>query len=101
MRVLLMFDLPVLTSTNRRDYRKFKKFLITTGFYMLQESVYCKMVLNSTAANTVVKSVKDNAPQNGLVQTLIITEKQFSNMELISGEFETDVINNDQRVIDL
>lgn len=43
MRILVMFDLPVITDTDRREYRKFRKFLILNGFLMLQESVYCKI----------------------------------------------------------
>ncbi|WP_459592815.1 CRISPR-associated endonuclease Cas2 [Enterococcus cecorum] len=44
MRILVFFDLPVLSLEQRRDYRSFRKFLIKDGFIMLQESVYCKMV---------------------------------------------------------
>ena len=37
MRVLVFFDLPVLTEANRRDYRIFRKYLIKSGFMMIQE----------------------------------------------------------------
>ena len=47
MRILVMFDLPVQTSLDRREYTKFRKHLIKSGFFMLQESVYCKISLNS------------------------------------------------------
>ena len=46
MRVIVFFDLPTLTSENRREYTKFRKFLIKNGFLMMQESVYTKMALN-------------------------------------------------------
>ena len=46
MRMIVFFDLPVLTSKQRRDYREFRKFLLKSGFLMLQESVYCKLVQN-------------------------------------------------------
>nr|WP_302688853.1 CRISPR-associated endonuclease Cas2 [uncultured Veillonella sp.] len=35
MRVLVMFDLPVATSADRKAYRTFRKFLLSTGFYMM------------------------------------------------------------------
>lgn len=35
MRTFVFFDLPVLTVDERREYRKFRKFLIKTGFVML------------------------------------------------------------------
>ena len=33
MRVIVFFDLPVLTESNRREYRTFRKFLIKNRFY--------------------------------------------------------------------
>ena len=30
---------------------------------------------------------------------LIITEKQFQNMEIITGEYSTDVIDSDERLV--
>lgn len=53
MRVLVFFDLPVITAENRRAYVKFRKFLLKNGFLMLQESVYCKLALNGTAVNGI------------------------------------------------
>ena len=56
MRILVMFDLPVITDTDRREYRKFRKFLILNGFLMLQESVYCKIAQNSVVADGIVEN---------------------------------------------
>lgn len=39
MRLMVMFDLPVITSEDRRNYRQFRKLLINEGFLMIQESV--------------------------------------------------------------
>lgn len=99
MRLIVFFDLPVETSSDRRNYRKFRKFLIKSGFHMMQESVYAKMVLNGTKANTIISSVKKNKPPRGKVQLLKITEKQFSRIEYIVGEATTDVIDTDERTI--
>ena len=99
MRVLVFFDLPVETLDNRRDYVKFRKFLIKRGFLMLQESVYCKLALNQTASATIVKSVKENKPSEGLVQILVVTEKQFSKMECIVGEKKSTIIDSDERLV--
>ena len=67
MRILVFFDLPVLTEKERRDYRQFRKFLIRSGFMMMQESVYCKLAQNSTAAEIIIDNVKKNKPGDGLV----------------------------------
>lgn len=58
MRVMVMFDLPVLTSSQRKEYRQFRKHLIQNGFVMIQESIYCKLVQNANAADSIVNKVK-------------------------------------------
>lgn len=99
MRVIVMFDLPVLKESERRAYRLFRKFLIKNGFLMLQESIYCKLAQNSTAADSIVENVKKNKPDVGLVQLLKITEKQYAKMEYIVGENTSDVLDNDERLV--
>ena len=99
MRIIVMFDLPVTTASNRREYTRFRKYLIKNGFLMMQESVYCKLAQNSTAADLIVQNVKKNKPISGLVQTLRITEKQFSRMEYIVGEKTNEVLDSDERIV--
>ncbi len=99
MRVLVFFDLPVTTSENRRAYSKFRKFLLKNGFMMLQESVYCKLALNGTAVNAIVDNVHKNKPEEGLVQLLTVTEKQYSKMDIIIGEMKSEVLNSDERLV--
>ena len=53
MRMLVFFDLPTETSSDRRNYRRFRRFLVKNGFLMMQESVYCKLLVNSTAQGTM------------------------------------------------
>lgn len=99
MRVLVFFDLPTATKNDRREYMHFRKFLISNGFLMLQESVYCKLALNTTVADNIVLNVKKNKPKKGLVQLLTITEKQYSRMEFILGEVSSDTLNSDERMV--
>lgn len=86
---------------DRRSYRQFRKMLIKNGFLMLQESVYCKLLLNTSAEKTAAEVVRKNKPPKGLVQMLTITEKQFAKMEWVVGEFHSEVIDTDERVIEL
>lgn len=99
MRVMVFFDLPVLTEKNRKDYRAFRKFLIKSGFLMLQESVYCKLAQNATVADTILENVRKNKPNVGLVQVLRVTEKQYAKMELVVGESNSTVIDTDERLV--
>jgi len=86
MRVIVFFDLPVETTEDKRNYRKFRKFLMKSGFLMLQESVYAKLALNYTQVEQIIADVKKQKPSKGSVQILSVTEKQFSKMEHISGK---------------
>lgn len=99
MRIIVFFDLPTVTATDRREYNRFRKILIKNGFVMLQESVYSRIVLNPSAQKSVQSLLRKNKPSTGLVQMLAITEKQFSAMEFIVGEHKTDVIESDERMI--
>ena len=99
MRVLVMFDLPVVTAHDRREYAKFRKYLLKSGFLMLQESVYCKLVLNSTMADSLVDNLRKNKPESGLVQALKITEKQYEKMEFIVGTNCSEVLDSDERLV--
>ncbi|MGN0383628.1 MAG: CRISPR-associated endonuclease Cas2 [Eubacterium sp.] len=99
MRILVMFDLPVVTSAERKEYAKFRKYLIKSGFLMIQESVYCKLSPNSTLADAVIENVRKNKPEKGLVQVLRVTEKQYAKMEYIVGEGRTEVLSSDDRLV--
>ena len=99
MRVLVFFDLPVLTEANRRDYRIFRKYLVKSGFMMIQESVYCKLAQNSSVADTLVENIKKNKPSEGLVQVLRVTGKQYNKLDFIVGENTGDVLSTDERLV--
>ena len=90
MRVLVFFDLPVITGEQRRAYVKFRKFLLKSGFMMLQESVYCKLALNGTVVRGIVDNVHKNKPTEGLVQLLTVTEKQYAKIDIIVGEVKVE-----------
>ena len=99
MRVIVFFDMPTETASDRREYSKFRKFLIKNGFMMMQESVYIKLTLNQTSARLLVDSIKRSKPTVGLVQVLVITEKQFQRIETITGEPNRTVLDSDDGVI--
>lgn len=99
MRILVMFDLPVITAAERKEYARFRKYLIKSGFLMMQESIYCKMSPNSTLADAVIENVRKNKPEKGLVQVLRVTEKQYAKMEFIVGEGKSEVLSSDERLV--
>lgn len=99
MRVIVMFDLPVVTSVDRREYSRFRKYLIKNGFLMMQESIYTKLAQNSTAADIITDNIRKNKPAAGLVQVMRVTEKQYSKMDYIIGEHFSEVLESDNRLV--
>lgn len=99
MRVIIFFDLPTVTSSELKEYRKFRKFLIKNGFLMMQESVYCKIASNTNTADALIENVRRNKPHDGVVQALKITEKQYSNIDYIVGSFRSEVLDTTDRIV--
>ncbi|MCX4374609.1 MAG: CRISPR-associated endonuclease Cas2 [Lachnospiraceae bacterium] len=99
MRVIVLFDLPVTTAAQRREYTRFRKFLLKSGFVMQQESVYSKLALNTTVAQRIAENVRKSKPNEGLVQMLTITEKQYSRMEILVGETKSEILQSDERLV--
>lgn len=99
MRVIVFFDLPVGTAAERREYTRFRKGLVKDGFLMMQESVYCKLALNPTAANSIMDAVRARKPAKGLIQMLVVTERQFSRMEFVLGEYRSQIIDDEKRLV--
>lgn len=99
MRVIVFFDLPVVTGEERKAYTQFRKFLLKSGFMMVQESVYCKLALNGSAVNSIIDNVHKNSPDKGLIQILTITEKQYSKMDMIIGDLKSEILDSDERLV--
>lgn len=99
MRMIVFFDLPTETAEDRRAYRRFRTGLIKNGFIMMQESVYCRLLLNATAERTAREAIRRLRPPSGLVQIMTVTEKQFSRIEYLTGEFHSDIISTDERTV--
>lgn len=99
MRVMVLFDLPMKTTAERRSYSHFRKYLLKQGFIMLQQSVYTKIVLSLTAAKVIMEKIRENKPAKGLVQMITITEKQYARMESVVGEYQTATIETTDRLV--
>ncbi len=99
MRTIVFFDLPNIYLKDRKNYQKFRKYLINEGFVMMQESVYSKIVLNAQQSILLVNRIKRNAPRKGIIQVMTITEKQYAQIEYIIGESQTKIIDSEEKLI--
>lgn len=93
MRLLVMFDMPVETKKQRKEYAKFRKALINNGFMMLQYSVYTRYCNNDTDTEKFIKRVMSFKPKYGNVRMIKITENQFEKMILVVGERDEQELN--------
>lgn len=99
MRLVVMFDLPTETAKERRVYRKFRKALINEGFLMMQYSVYSRVCVTRKSATFLENKIAAIAPEKGLIQSFMMTEKQYSDMHYITGKRSRDVRNSAERTI--
>jgi CRISPR-associated protein Cas2 len=94
-----MFDLPVETAKQRKQYRQFRKSLINEGFLMIQYSVYVRVCVTKKSATLMENRIKTFLPENGTIQALTLTEKQYNDMHFLVGDRVEDVRNNSDRTV--
>jgi CRISPR-associated protein Cas2 len=99
MRLMVMFDLPTETSKQRKQYRQFRKKLINEGVIMIQYSVYVRVCTTKSAAGFLEKRIKDFLPDEGIIQSLVLTEKQYSDMHFLRGKMIEEVRNSSKRTV--
>ncbi len=99
VRTIVFFDLPNVYLKDKKNYIKFRKYLLSEGFIMMQESVYSKIVMNNQQSVLLLERLRKNAPKKGIIQVLTITEKQYSQIEYIIGESNSKIINTEDRLV--
>ena len=101
MRLMLFFDLPMVTDKDRREYTRFHKYLLRNGFIMMQKSVYTKLVINNVTSEAIKNHLRNNLPKSGTVELLEITENQFSKIEYLVGEEQQVSIDTMDRLVEI
>ena len=89
MWILVFFDLPTETKTDRKIYAIFRKKLLKDGFTMFQYSIYVRHCPSMENAAVHKQRVKKCLPDKGNIAILAITDKQFGIMELFYGVEKT------------
>lgn len=83
---MVMFDLPVTTPKERSIATKFRNFLEKEGFSMCQFSVYAKYCGPRERLDSIAKTVDEHIPENGRVNILNFTDKQFGDIVIIENK---------------
>lgn len=86
MRVLVMFDMPTKSKKDRKESAKFRQRLLKEGYFMMQFSVYVRICKGIKSADSYFNRIKSFLPEKGHIRAIILTEKQFDNMQVFLGE---------------
>ncbi len=90
MWVLVFFDLPTETATDRKYATKFRKDLLDDGFAMFQFSIYMRFCASRENAAVHIRRTKNALPKKGKVGIMQITDKQFGMIELFHCQKEIE-----------
>jgi len=85
MRLLVLFDLPMVTKAEKRAYVQFRRFLLNDGYDMIQWSVYGRILNGADAQTKHMQRLADNLPPEGSIRCMTVTEKQYAGMQLLVG----------------
>lgn len=85
MRMIVFFDLPVMTAKERKAAAKFRNFLLKDGYHMVQFSVYSRICNGMDAVEKHQIRLNLNLPEKGAVRLLTITEKQYESIQVLLG----------------
>jgi len=86
MWIMVMFDLPVHDRKSAHEATKFRQFLLDRGFEMNQFSIYMRFCNGKEQFEAHVRAIEQHLPSRGEVQILGITDKQFENIRIYSGQ---------------
>ncbi|WP_232019054.1 CRISPR-associated endonuclease Cas2 [Actinobacillus delphinicola] len=86
MRFLVFFDLPVTTRAKRKAANRFRIFLQKDDYQMMQFSVYSRILRGQDSQEKHLKRIQERLPKEGSVRVLLITEKQYTGMQLLVGD---------------
>lgn len=86
MWMVVMFDLPVVTKPERKAATAFRLQLLDLGFEMSQFSVYMRFCTNQVQVDTLCKKVEAALPENGKVNILQFTDKQYERILTFHGQ---------------
>ena len=88
--LIVAFDLPVGTKTQRKRATGFRQFLLDDGFQMMQFSVYARACVSFARQETHLGRVKQNLPPEGSVRAIFVTRAQWERSHVIQGAPATE-----------
>jgi CRISPR-associated protein Cas2 len=99
MWVFALFDLPVVSREDRRNYTRFRNALLQDGFVMLQYSVYARYCKDEESAAIHKKRVRQALPPQGSVRILGVTDAQFGKMDAFVSRKRVDIEDEPEQML--
>ena len=94
--LLLMYDLPAVSSDEKKELSKFRRNIKILGFVPMQESIYVKLLRHYSNVKIEVERVESIKPSNGLVQVLPLYLAEFKRLNTVTGDgFDTSLFSDD------
>lgn len=82
MWVLVFYDLPTETKSQRKDAARFRRDIMGDGFTMYQFSFYVRNCASMDNAQVHVKRVQAMLPRYGKVGVMCVTDRQFADIKI-------------------
>mgnify|MGYP002675088854 FL=1 len=82
MWVLVFYDLPTDTKTERKEAARFRKDIMGDGFTMFKFSIYVRHCASMDNAQVHIKRVQSFLPAHGNVGIMCITDRQFADIKI-------------------
>ena len=99
MWLMVMFDLPTVTKEEKKEYSRFRKYLLSEGFIQMQYSVYAKYCASRDNAQKYFRYIREIIPPGGYVRLLMITDKQFGEMVSLYGKTVEEVEKKTEQLL--
>lgn len=82
--LIVAFDLPVGTAGQRKAATDFRKFLLESGYHMIQRSLYARPKIAPKSHQKHFERLKIKLPPKGSLRAIFRTETQWAGSLVIS-----------------
>lgn len=89
--LVVFFDLPTVTPSNKKASADFRKKLLEDGYLMIQWSVYARSCVTYDRVLTHTRRLKSFLPSQGSVRCLFVTNIQWENSFSFYGDDATSL----------
>ena len=87
MRLIVLLS-PTDKWGTKTEYTKIRRFLQKDGYIRIAPEVFMRVVQNRKASEKHYRRIQEVAPKTGVVRLLRLTEKQYNNIYMVTGDVD-------------